>query len=35
MTRWTLLTGLRRLGAYGLLLMGTPSLYATHLMGGD
>jgi len=35
MTRWTLLTGLRRLGAYGLLLMGTTSLYATHLMGGE
>jgi len=35
MTRWTLLTGLRRLGAYGLLLMGTSSLYATHLMGGE
>ena len=35
MTRWTLLTGLRRLGVYGLLLMGTTSLYATHLMGGE
>ncbi len=35
MTRWTLLTGLRRLGAYGLLLMGTTSLYASHLMGGE
>jgi hypothetical protein len=35
MTRWTLLTGLRRLGAYGLLLVGTTSLYATHLMGGE
>jgi hypothetical protein len=35
MTCWTLLTGLRRLGAYGLLLMGTTSLYATHLMGGE
>ena len=33
-TRWTLRTGLRRLGAYGLLLVGTTSLYATHLMGG-
>jgi hypothetical protein len=35
MTRWTILTGLRRLGAYGLLLMGTTSLYAGHLMGGE
>lgn len=35
MTWWTLLTGFRRLGAYGLLLIGTTSLYATHIMGGE
>ncbi len=35
MTWWTLHTGLQRLVTYGLLLIGTASLYATHLMGGE